>query len=206
MTHTLNRTGLTEEKSGQEIVFLAMVQARQKDKKTEQMKELASLIVKHNPINFIGAPTGFTLETLVKVAGRLSIITAVFHDLETVAQLVQEIKAKKLGISIVLSGLFSDINHICQKTELKEHTHNISLGVFGQTDRLPDKDILEITTQCGHALISPHYVKHLLKKVSKGRMSSQEAARLLIKPCVCGIGNTERIEKILDRMAAAGES
>lgn len=205
MTHTLNRTGLTEEKSGEEIVFLAMVQAKRKDEKAEEMAELASLVMKYKPSNFIGAPTGFTPETLVKVAGRMSVITAVFHDLATVAELVREIKSKRLGISIVLSGLFSDVNHICRETGLKEHTHNISLGVFGRTEQMPDKDVLEITTQCGHALISPHYVGHLMKKVNKGRMTSEEAARLLIKPCVCGIGNPERIEKILDRMAAAGK-
>ena len=200
MTHTLNRTGLTEEKSGEEIIFLAMVQAKYKNEKAEVMKELASIIVKYNPSNFIGAPTGFTPEVLVKVAGRLSIITAVFHDMETVTELIHEIKSKKLGISIVLSGLFSDINHVCQKTGLKEHTHNISLGVFGQIQDLPEKEVMDITTQCGHALISPHYVKHLAKKVSKGKMTSKEAAGLLIKPCVCGIGNKERIGQILDSM------
>jgi len=202
MTHTLNRTGLTEERSGEEIVFLAMVQAKKKEEKAGEMKELASLVMKYNPSNFIGAPTGFTPETLIKVAGRMSIITAVFHDLETVVKLVQEIKSKKLGISVVLSGLFSDVDQVCQKTGLKEHTHNMSLGVFGKTEQLPEKDVMEITTQCGHALISPHYVNHLLKKVRKGRMSSEEAAKSLIKPCVCGIGNTARIIKILDRMAA----
>jgi hypothetical protein len=202
MTHTLNRTGLTKEKSGKEIIFLAMVHAKYKNEKAEEMKELASLIVKYNPSNFIGAPTGFTPEVLVKVAGRLSIITAVFHNMGTVKKLVQEIKAKKLGISIVLSGLFSDINHVCQKTGLREHTHNISLGIFGQTEALPENGVMDITTQCGHALISPHYVKHLFKKVGKGKMTSQEAAKLLVKPCVCGIGNKERIEKILDSMAA----
>jgi hypothetical protein len=205
MTHTLNRIGLTEAGSGEEIVFLAMVQAKRKHEKAEEMKELASLVMKYKPDNFIGAPTGFTPETIVKVAGRMSVITAVFRDLETVAGLVQEIKNKKLGISVVLSGLFSDVNHVCRETGLKEHTHHISLGVFGRTEQLPDRDVLEITTQCGHALISPHYVRHLLKKVSRGRMTSREAARLLIKPCVCGIGNPERIERILDR-TAAGEN
>ena len=201
MTHTLNRTGLTEKNRGEEIIFLAMVHAKMKNEKAAEMKELASLVMKYRPSNFIAAPTGVTPEVLIKVAGRMSVITAVFHDLATVARLVQEIKAKHLGLSIVLSGLFSDINHICRETDLTEHTHHISLGVFGQTEKLPEKDVLEITTQCGHALISPHYVRHLLKKVRRGRMSSEEAAGLLIKPCVCGIGNRKRIEEILDRMA-----
>ena len=40
----------------------------------------------------------------------------------------------------------------------------------------------------------------LLQLVSKGKMTSEEAAGLLIKPCVCGIGNKERIGQILDSM------
>ena len=98
MTHTLNRTGLTEKKRGEEIIFLAMVHAKMKNEKTVEMKELASLVMKYRPSNFIAAPTGVTPEVLVKVAGRMSVITAVFHDLATVARLVQEIKTKHLGI------------------------------------------------------------------------------------------------------------
>jgi len=202
MTHTLNRIGLSEERSGEEIIFLAMVQAKQKDEKAEAMKELASIVLKYNPSNFIGAPTGVTPESLVQFAGRMSVITAVFHDLKTVTNMVQEIKSRKPGISVVLSGLFGDVHQVCQKAGLTEHTHNISLGVFGQTEKLPEKDVMEITTQCGHALISRHYVKYLGKKVKKGKMTSEEAARLLIKPCVCGIGNTTRIGEILERMTA----
>jgi hypothetical protein len=201
MTHTLNRTGLSEERSGEEIVFLAMAQAKIKDKKTEEMKQLAELVMKYKPSNFIAAPTGLTPEGLVKAAGRLSIITAVFHDRETVTKLVEEIKSKNLGISVVLSGLFSDVHQVCRRTGLKEHTHNISLGVFGRTEKLPEKDVLDITTQCGHALISPHYVEHLVKKINKGKMTSEEAAERLVKPCVCGIGNRSRIAKILDRIS-----
>ncbi len=202
MTHSLNRTGLTEEKRGEEIVFLAMVHAKLKSEKAEAINELASIVMKYKPSNYIGAPLGLAPDTVAQVAGQLSIVTAVFHDLETVSKLVQEIKLKKLGVSVVLSGLFKDVNDICKETGLKEHTHNISLGIFGKTEKLPEQGVLDITTQCGHSLISPHYVKHLLKKVRRGKMTSEEAAELLVKPCVCGIGNKVRIEQILDKMVA----
>jgi hypothetical protein len=59
---------------------------------------------------------------------------------------------------------------------------------------------MEITTQCGHALISPHLVAAVVKKIRKGKMTVEEAARMLIKPCACGIGNTTRIERLLGEM------
>jgi hypothetical protein len=59
---------------------------------------------------------------------------------------------------------------------------------------------MEITTQCGHALISPHLVDAVVKKIRKGKMTVEEAARMLIKPCACGIGNTTRIGRLLGEM------
>ena len=100
---------------------------------------------------------------------------------------------------MVLSGLFGDVREICKENDLKEHTFNISLGVFGKTEQLPDGKTLEITTQCGHGLISANFVKHVLKKIKKGKITSEEAAKLLIKPCLCGIGNPKRIANILEQ-------
>jgi hypothetical protein len=115
---------------------------------------------------------------------------------------IAEVKAKKLGISMVLSGLFSDVRCLCRANDLKEHTYNVSLGIFGKTKKLPDEKTLEIVTQCGHALISPHLVKDIVKRIKRGKMTPEEGAKVLIKPCVCGIGNPQRMEKLLQDMAA----
>jgi hypothetical protein len=85
---------------------------------------------------------------------------------------------------------------------LKEHTYHISLGVFGKTDALPDEKTLEITTQCGHSLISAALVADVVQRVKKARLTLEEGAALLIKPCACGIGNTKRIEQILGEMTS----
>ena len=114
--------------------------------------------------------------------------------------MVKEIKSQNLGISVVLSGLFEDTRAVCEYCGLKEHTFNISLGIFGQTQRLPNEDILAITTQCGHGLISPFLVENIVKRIKKGNMTAEEGAEILVKPCVCGIGNSQRISKILHKM------
>jgi hypothetical protein len=201
MTHTLNRRGLSEERPGEEIVFLCMIPAGERGKKSEEMLEMANTVLKYAPDNIIGAPIGLDEEGVRSLAKRGTIITAVFTNKDDVQKLIEEIKSKRLGISVVLSGLFQDVHEICDNNGLKEHTHNISLGIFGKTDRLPDEETLEIVTQCGHALISPHYVKQIVRKIRKGKMTSEEGARLLIKPCVCGIGNPQRIKTSLDLMA-----
>lgn len=200
MTHTLNRRGLSEERPGEEIVFLSMVHQKEKQQKLENMRELAITVLKYKPDNIIGAPVGLKDEDIVTLCSRAGIVTAVFNNKDDVLNLVREIKSKKLGISVVLSGLFGDVRGLCKATELKEHTHHISLGIFGRKEKLPDDQTLEITTQCGHALISPHHVEHVVKQINKGKMTYAEGAGLLIKPCVCGIGNVLRTERILGEM------
>jgi hypothetical protein len=205
MTHTLNRTGLSENRPGEEIVFLAMVQRAQRGQKIEAMGEIINTVLKYKPLNILGRPGGLADERIRQVMPRAGIVTAVFNDLETVRRLVAELKEKKPGISVVLSGLFPDVRCICEEAGLREHTHNISLGVFGRTDRLPDEKTREITTQCGHALISRHYVDSVLKKIGRGKMTAEEGAAILVKPCVCGIGNPERIARLLEAMVRSQE-
>jgi hypothetical protein len=203
MTHTLNRRGLSEAKLDEEIVVLFMVQQQEKEQKLERMAPIVEAVLKYKPANIIGAPMGLDEEQLKKLLPRGGIITAVFNNQEDVRKLIAEVKEKKLGISMVLSGLFSDVRCLCQANDLKEHTYNISLGIFGKTGKLPDEKTLEIVTQCGHALISPHLVKAIVKKIKRGKMTPEEGSKLLIKPCVCGIGNPQRMEKLLSEMTAA---
>ena len=200
MTHTLNRTGLKSHPSCKEYIFLCMIPAADKGKKTSEMVAICDILIKHNPLNMIGLPADLDEAGLYKMAQRSTILTAVFNDQATIEDVVKEIKEKDFGISVVLSGLFDDINTICQNTGACEHTHNISLGIFGKTDRLPDEKTLEITTQCGHALISSQYVDYIVKQIKKGKITSEEGMKKLVKPCVCGIANPERIKASLEEM------
>jgi tetraacyldisaccharide-1-P 4'-kinase len=76
------------------------------------------------------------------------------------------------------------------------------LGIFGKTEKLPDEKTLEIVTQCGHALISAHLVKDVVRKIKRSKMTPEEGAKMLIRPCVCGIGNPKRMGELLTEMAA----
>jgi hypothetical protein len=203
MTHTLNRTGLSIQRSGEEIIILCMVHYRHKEKKVEAMRELVRTILKYDPKNFIGLPLGLSKEDVIALVPRGGVATAVFTDKEILGTLVQEIKAKNLGISVVLSGLFADIREICERAGLVEHTTNHSVGIFGKTFLLPDYLTLDITTQCGHGLVSSYYIKDIIRRIRKGNLTAKEGAELLSKPCVCGIVNRKRTEEILLKMVQA---
>jgi hypothetical protein len=203
MTHTLNRRGLSEERPGEEIVFLCMVYRKKKEQKVNDMRDMARTVLKYKPDNIIGAVLGLDEESIIQMAARTGVVTAVFCDKQRALKMIEEIKAQRLGISVVISALFKDVSEICKNVGLVEHTHNISLGVFGRTDKLPDEKTLEIATQCGHALVSPNLIHHVVKKIKKGKMTSAEAVVLLTKPCVCGVVNPDRTKRLLAEMVNA---
>ena len=148
---------------------------------------------------------------LQAVATRSPVITAVYTDLEDVVHLIDDLKGEWLEnnrengypISIVLSGLFDDVQRCCRRTGASEHTYLHSLGFFGKSADLPPEDELEIVTMCGHGMIAVNRVHWLAKGIRAGEITPADAAENVTRPCLCGIVNRERAEKIFLRLAKA---
>jgi hypothetical protein len=128
-------------------------------------------------------------------------VHAVFTSTDQVVSLLSQLKEANLGVSVVVSGLVAPVAVCCHKANLRPHTVEYSLGVWGRTERLPDRTIREITTMCGHGQVASGLVETLLKKIRRGKMDYAEAAKELAKQCVCGVFNTERAEALLREMA-----
>ncbi|MFX1324134.1 MAG: hypothetical protein ACFE8N_04200 [Promethearchaeota archaeon] len=189
MTHTLHRKG-KEHDLKEDYVILAMVARGINDGNEDSRQKLiriGEIMNKHDPVNIlaeIGWRTSYT-------------ITAAFDNIETVREVIQELKKEDLGISIVISGLISEIKKLLEELNLDMHTVHFSLGTFGKKGLLPSEEILEITTMCGHHTVSPQSISYYVDLIKKGKISLQKAAEKLSRPCVCGIVNTSRIIKIL---------
>jgi len=110
-------------------------------------------------------------------------------------------KEADLGLSVVVSGILDPVNECCQKAGLKRHTVEFSLGIWGKTEKLPSNDILEITTMCGHAMVSAKLVESMVGDIKKGIKSPHDAAKELTSHCCCGVFNPARATKLLAAMA-----
>ena len=77
-----------------------------------------------------------------------------------------------------------------------------SLGVWGKTELLPSKEVLEITTMCGHAMVAANLVEKIIEDIKKGKTTPEKAAKKLAKPCECGIFNPTRAAELLAAAAA----
>lgn len=192
MTHSLHRKGNIEDLK-RDYVILAMLAAGINDKYPDSRKKLiriGEILNQHNPINIMPG-----------VAWKISpIITATYSDIETVKKVMKILKEENLGVSIVISGLFSEIQKIATNLDLDLHTVHLSLGIFGKKDLLPSEKILEITTMCGHHCISPQSVEYYVQMIKNGKISVEEAAMKLTRPCVCGIFNLSRAVQILNTL------
>jgi hypothetical protein len=67
---------------------------------------------------------------------------------------------------------------------------------------LPDKGIMEITTMCGHGMVSAEWVRRRAQLLRRGETTARAAAHELARSCVCGIFNLDRAAKLLTVMAA----
>jgi hypothetical protein len=133
-----------------------------------------------------------------KVASLASTYNAVFSDKEKVVSVLRQNIEEKIGLSIVCTTVYEETLDIAKQLGIKTHTVNFSLGVWGNTKLLPEPEILEITTLCGHGIISHHLARHYFDKVAKG-YCAKKAAHEIARVCYCAIVNLDRIIQILER-------
>jgi len=121
---------------------------------------------------------------------------------EDFINILKEAIEADFGLSIVVQGVLEEVEDCLGRVGLKPHTVHHSLGIWGKIDKLPGKEVLEITTMCGHGMTSPNLVKKCIEEVISGKTTPREAARLLARPCICGIFNPSRAESLLTRIAS----
>jgi len=123
-----------------------------------------------------------------------------FNDKKELASYLKGLKERNTGKSVVVSGLFDEVNDCLKELNLSPHTVQFSLGIFGKKELLPKGEILEITTMCGHHMISPNLVEKLASDIENGKISHEDAVRVMSKQCVCGVFNKGRACKLTEAL------
>ena len=194
MTHSLHRIGNFNDLKGDYIVLACLAKDinRESPEARQNIIKIAKILKEHEPINLIP-------EFTWKIS---PVVTAAFNDINVVKRVIVALKKEDLGISIVISGLISEVQEVVKEAGLRMHTVHLSLGTFGKKELLPTKEeILEITTMCGHHCISPQSVLYHVDRIKSGKTTPEKAAKKLAKPCVCGIFNTERATLLLNKLS-----
>jgi len=202
MTHTLHRRGTAESLSEDYVMLTIQAVGINDDGAVPKMQEFLRIALRHNPKNIGSVSMGGMIDKPEEVIANLEKIGhAVFDNKEAVTAVLKELKEAGLGMSVVVSGIFKNVDECIEKAGLKHHTANFSLGIWGRTEKLPSNDILEVTTMCGHALIAPNLVKAMVEEIKAGTKTPEAAAKVLMPQCACGVFNPARAAKLLVAMA-----
>lgn len=207
MTHTLHRRGDRDSLST-DYVFTSM-SARKFNLEggAEQFNKFFRICARHNP-EFMGDLSRGNEELLGRENLMISSIDksfgqAVYRDIETVAAVLKELIDEGFDRSIVIAGLFDEVETCCQKVGLgTPHTIEWSLGTWGDESLLASKEDLEVMTMCGHAQIPGTLVRHLARRVKEGKISAEDGSRKMARQCTCGVFNVGRGAELLTAIAA----
>lgn len=209
MTHTLHREGSLEE-LGQDFVVIGMpCKGVTTDGSGPKLKRFLELAQKYRPVNIGDSKTGnrYTLggaANVVRAVKDGSVCHAVYDNPQAVISLLRDLQAEDTGMSFTVSGLLDAVDHCCREAGLKRHTVNMSLGVYGRTDKLPPAEVREISTMCGHGMVTAALILSLVEKIKQGVLTPEKAAEKLAEPCLCGIFNPRRAARLLRAMAEKG--
>lgn len=199
MTHTLHRRGTADNLAHDFVVHSMPARGFNHVNAKPALQGFLDTARKHNPVNLGDGKRGnqFSLD-YDDMHEHLGTIThAVFTTEDDLAAVLQELKEQDLGMSITASGLFEKLFSCCSKAGITPHAMEHSLGVLGNTSKLLEEEISQITTMCGHAMVSQGLVRRLIRKIKKGEITPEEAGIELAKPCQCGVFNPVRAAELI---------
>ena len=204
MSHALHRHGTAQQLQNDYTFYARASRFVNREGCGPKLRKILSIALdQKNLVNYGSSQAGKSFKaglkpdeyaaTLDKAYG----VAGCFSDREAVRSLLEKLKEADTGISIVISGLIDEIVQIAKETGLKPHTAFLSLGVHGKRALLPEDEIQQITTMCGHGMVGARLTKVVMERVKAGKMTPEKGAHLLAQPCPCGIFNTDRCELIL---------
>ena len=212
MTHTNHRQGTITSLRGDWVVQMRRAKGINDQNASPKLKKFLELSLKYDPVCAGNSKIGNTLtigwQKLADAVGSTEDahnVHIVFDSTDKVARFLKELAQADLGLSVIVSGLHDETDRLCREAGTRRHTVQYSLGVWGKTELLPHPKILEITTMCGHGTIPFNLVRRMSKAVRSKKLSLEQAAAVLGKPCVCGVFNPRRALALLQEYIACTE-
>ncbi len=218
MTNTLHRFGDSESFQDDYIVFAIPAKGKNDAGSLPKLKQFLEMALPFKPINLGDARNGGALRpcksmdptnhwtrehnpdfrAVINGLDAPTTVSVVFDNRPSAEGFVKAVKEADLGMCVTVSTSIDGAEQICWAANQPRHSINYSLGFEGKTEKLPNQQVLTLSTMCGHGMVSHSLAKKMIDWVKEGRRTPEEASAYLARFCSCGIFNTTRAVRIID--------
>jgi hypothetical protein len=217
MTNTLHRYGDSESFYDDYLIFASPSSGRN-DKDSVPKLKAFEMALPFNPVN-IGDPVhGGALRPsrdLTTIANwkrdmtpdfravidgidEPASVVAIFDNQDSASQFLKKVVEADLGLSVNISTSVEGAEQCCKFAGIPRHSVGYSLGFEGAIEKLPNTQLLKLTTMCGHGMISASLAKKMIDWVKEGRRTPDQAVTYMARFCSCGVFNPLRAKRILE--------
>jgi hypothetical protein len=208
------------------IVFAMATKGLNDDGLVGKYRRFLELALEHDPVNIGDATHGGWLrpqrdltptnhwtrahrpdpEAVLKGIDGPTTVAAVFDTYEKLEAFVEALAKADLAVSINIAAPMDAARRCCKDAGLARHSVEYSVGFRGRVDKLPEAQTLELSTMCGHGMVSAAFARKMLDWVKENRRTPAEAAAYLARFCSCGVFNTCRAEQLLEEARAGSRA
>ena len=178
MTNTLHRYGDSESFRDDYILFAIPCKGKNDEGAIEKLKTFLRICARHQPANMgngnFGSyqpsshlnPTAHwrrdvwrDYESVIDAVNKVGTVAAVFDSKEKAEAALRDVIQADLGLSINMSTSVDGAQQCCHDTGITRHSVEYSLGFWDRQDHLPNSQVLELATMCGHGMVSFNMAK-----------------------------------------------
>jgi len=218
MTNTLHRYGDAESFFDDYIVFAIPSRGKNDQGSVPKLKQFLEMALPFHPVNLGDAIHGGALRpcrdmrptshwkrdmqpdfrAVIDGVDSPTTVAAVFDNRPAAEDFVKKVKRADLGLCVNISTSIDGAEQCCHMADQPRHSVGYSLGFQGKTEKLPNSQVLMLTTMCGHGMIGTNMARKMIDWVKEGRRTPDEAVTYLARFCSCGVYNPSRAKRILE--------
>lgn len=218
MTNTLHRFGDSESFRDDFIIFAIPSRGKNDQGAVPKLKQFLEMALQFHPVNLGDAIHGGALRpcnnlnpsshwnrditpdfrAVIDGVDAPTTVAAVFDDRVNAESFLKTVKAADLGMCINISTSIDGAEQCCYAAGQPRHSVGYSLGFEGKTEKLPNSQVLMLSTMCGHGMISSSLAKKMIDWVKEGRRTPEEGVTYMARFCSCGVYNPSRAKRILE--------
>ena len=218
MTNTLHRYGDAESFHDDYIIFAIACKGKNDEGAVDKLRIFLGICARYGPVNIgnsslgsyrpakeLGPSVHWKREhvadhrAVIEGVHRAATAAAVFDSRDKAEACLRDLIEADLGLSVNVSTSVEGAIRVATDCGIKRHSVEYSLGFTDPHDHLPDRQVLELSTMCGHGMISANLAKKMIDMVREARRKPEEAAAILARFCPCGAYNPVRARRMLEQ-------